>query len=1101
MRLVPVSLMLALACALAAAAPALAQDAPPVMQDAAPKTVADYRAEAKRRAEEAKARAKKQADEEDRMAQEASDADNRRWEEMRALNAERIRQFDEAVEDWVETAPKPPGTAESFIHLTYDNDTALGEGGEVVFFNRHNVPTHRVTFGADGKPTSEITLTQQGKVWETIGPQLADGANTWTASYARDPDGNEIITKAQVVRNSRVIAEYHFNQDGLPWMGERFDASETRIGGFYDPKFEPPPVTTGGPLTVPASFRLVTGVCPQCREKAARYNDLVNQANGILNQMRDQSKEHQSALPPAQGAIKARHQHLAGELAALTPQIEAARAAMLECEKICRPQTGSPEPAVAAGPPTPKLPAPDLTRPSLLPVAKLEIPASFCDEFERVAYMNEVHGPNARASLANVQTANAHVGKLNGLFTEYMRGEGGPGWAAIREEQAAYGPIAQAALDQSNAINALYPQILAVPIVPCPGKTRTAAGDPPPADLPDAPAKPATPLGDQPAVLPARTATGKKPCPPKPGRKPIVVGPNNKVGSGAQLQKKLGGMLVGGLLGAAGVGGGGGGGGGPQLYKCRIKDGEMTVFTHPSGLALKVGAKRGKGDTVNIFADIAKSPDKGTFQAAFLEKPDGGQVQAPSDAGPCDLWGEWELTVSWTKTTYVDGQVVSQESGGWSEGGLFSIPGTLSKVDAPSGMWKQMGFSSASHGARRAFMTFAVPPGGGPLTFVVHITQPKGDPVTTVPFVMTMAETAPGVFTFTEGEAEKDCPPAPVGSTVVAEAPAIPPASPPAPSPPAAPPPTYQPQRKPGPGEWVREFETLEEGRSFVDNTRLAEVGRRNAFREACERGDRAAAEQARGEVLDNLKARLSVIETAAVSGPDAEATRVMLQEERLEILEAIAAAETMACPGAASAPAGDPASPEDVLDDIGPQGVQTNPAFSTGTGASAPPKTPPPPPRYEPTTRAGGERWSPELPDRYRRLKGSKVDNLRKLEDLFETLHRTDDESANQLEEARKRCGAALPDRPETSWWNLRDRWRERLLLRLGLIDTSVVEGPESEQIRARLDAERISVKEMLDAVDALEEPRCPRPALPPGADEPAESILDSIEEVFVPA
>lgn len=178
-------------------------------------------------------------------------------------------------------------------------------------------------------------------------------------------------------------------------------------------------------------------------------------------------------------------------------------------------------------PPASKLPAPDLTRPSLLPVAALQPPASFCDEFARVAYMNEVYAPAARASLANARTATAHLGKLGDLFTDYMKNEGGPGWAAVREEQTAYGPVAADATAQSNALNALYSQVLAIPIVPCPDQQpRIATGDP-------GPASPA-PVSDGVGVIPARSPDGKRPCPPKQGRKPIVVGSNAKVGSGAR---------------------------------------------------------------------------------------------------------------------------------------------------------------------------------------------------------------------------------------------------------------------------------------------------------------------------------------------------------------------------------------------------------------------------------------------------------------------------------------------------------------------------------------------------------------------------------------
>lgn len=881
-------------------------------------------ADARAKSEAIRAEQRRVDAEQDANAQKEAEEANKRWEEMRARNAEQIKKFDDAIEDWLETADKPPGTVEDFVSSSYNEDTALGESARVVFYNRQDVPTHQVDFGPDGKPTGPITLTQQGKAWETIGPQLKDGAQ-WEPVYGRSPEGDVIIVSADIIKNGRVDTRFFFNEEGVPWKGERWsyegippgEPGITR-GGFYDPRLEPKPDTLGAGFDVPASHRLITGVCPQCREKADRYNELASRANGLLADMRVQSEEHKHHHRAAQLPIEQRYAHLKAELDALTPELEAARAAALECEKICRPPS--------------KLPAPDLTRPSLLPVAKLEPPASFCDEFARVAYMNEVYTPAAKASLANAQTAAAHLGKLGGMFTDYMKNEGGPGWAAVRAEQTAYGPIAQTATDDSNAINAMYQRVLAIPIVPCPDqKPRVATGDPAP--------PPVAPATEDVGVIPARMVEqatgGKKPCPPKGPRKPIVVGPNSKVGSGAQLSKKLGGMLVGGLLGAAGVGGGGGGGGGPQLYKCTLKDSKLTLFKHPSGLTLGIGAQRGKGDNVLITADIQKAPDKGTFQAALLEKPGTQQLQPPSEVGPCDLWGEWELTVSWTKTTTVDGKVVSQESGGWSEGGKFTLPGQLSKVDNADALWKRMGFSSASHGAQKAIMAFKVPPGGGPLTFTTWITQPKGDPVMAVPITVTMTETAPGVFTFTEGEAEIDCPEPPVTTTVSTTKPLDPPKTGVPTMPPSDPYIGMTPARI-----WNELPFDLSTLRSTID------AGDANP----CEFGYDAAIKR-----LADLRANLARARAGEGLG-DAERQDMDEMSKRLDQIEAELAAKKAAlaekpCPKTTEAapastsggfPTDDPASPESIMDDLEDEGTRSDPTFGSRPADPVPPKTPP---------------------------------------------------------------------------------------------------------------------------------------------------------------
>jgi hypothetical protein len=259
---------------------------------------------------------------------------------------------------------------------------------------------------------------------------------------------------------------------------------------------------------------------------------------------------------------------------------------------------------------------------------------------------------------------------------------------------------------------------------------------------------------------------------PRPGRAPITVGPNSKVGSGARLKAKAASTALGIVGGLVGGGGGGGGKGGPPLMRCRIKDAETTVFTHPeSGLAIRVGAKQ-VGDNVTVFAGIDNAPDAGTFQSTFLQDP-GGQVLAPADVGICDLWGEWSLTVSWTRSTYVDGELIKRESGGWAKEGLFSIPGVLSPVDQPDGLWRRLGFSNASHGARQVGAVFplsAAELAKSPLDFVVHVTRPSEDPVTTVPFVLRMRSTPAGI---TFEEVQEACDPRPLEPTVVAPRPVL----------------------------------------------------------------------------------------------------------------------------------------------------------------------------------------------------------------------------------------------------------------------------------------------------------------------------------------
>ena len=252
-----------------------------------------------------------------------------------------------------------------------------------------------------------------------------------------------------------------------------------------------------------------------------------------------------------------------------------------------------------------------------------------------------------------------------------------------------------------------------------------------------------------------RGGGARPPCPP--GRQPINVGPNNKVGSRARDNQRAANAVTGAVAGLLGGGGGGGGSDGPRLVRCRLGGRESTVFSDAAtGVALRVGARRTREGVV-VYAGIEESPDKGTFQTAFVENS-GGDRQAPSDVGACKLWGSWSLTVSWTRTTYVDGQEVSRESGGWRQQGAFAIPGVTSSGDRPDGLWRRLGFSNASNGAREIALTYRLSPAdlaAGPVTVVIHVTRPGGDPVTTVPFVLKMIE-GPTGFVFAQAQ-EGDC--------------------------------------------------------------------------------------------------------------------------------------------------------------------------------------------------------------------------------------------------------------------------------------------------------------------------------------------------------
>jgi hypothetical protein len=411
--------------------------------------------------------------------------------------------------------------------------------------------------------------------------------------------------------------------------------------------------------------------------------------------------------------------------------------------------TPAPAPAVAVpGTPPSRFAVP--ARPELPPEPAPVPNRLICTDLDRRSQI-ELLDAAIRAADLRLSAANAHMLALGKLSGEAATGDGSFSEVeAINAEARRYQELVHALKRAADAARIPRREAATRPLDPCPPSEQ-------PAEAVTTP-----PTGEKPG--PAPRPGGKKACLPggkRPGRAPISIGSNGKVGSGARAKKKvlstLGG-LAGGLLG--GGGGGGGGTGGPQLAKCRIKNSEKTVFTDPgTGISLRVGAKR-TGDTVVVFADVAKSPDSGTFQGGWVETPDGGTF-GPHRADICELWGEWSLTVSWTKTTYVDGQVVKRESGGYSKAGRFDLPGMVSTDAAPSGLWQRLGFSNASHGARSVALQYRIPAvelAAAPMRLLIHVTRPSRNPVDTQPFELVMTE-GPGGIAFGQAPAEEPCEP------------------------------------------------------------------------------------------------------------------------------------------------------------------------------------------------------------------------------------------------------------------------------------------------------------------------------------------------------
>ncbi len=219
---------------------------------------------------------------------------------------------------------------------------------------------------------------------------------------------------------------------------------------------------------------------------------------------------------------------------------------------------------------------------------------------------------------------------------------------------------------------------------------------------------------------------------------PIAVGAARMVGLGAHGEQASALREVG-LRGGvqAETPGQAQGGGSPPTIVCKVDEADMTVvLDRASGVAVRATARRNR-DTLTVFVQVAASADHGTFQAAWLQN--GAGRREARELAICGLWEGSDGRVDWTRPAWSDPRPAA---------GSATPAGATSSSEHPDGLWRRLGFSNASYGARAIALTFRMTPAeaaGSPVDLVVHITRPGDDPVTTVPLTMRLAEGPAGV--------------------------------------------------------------------------------------------------------------------------------------------------------------------------------------------------------------------------------------------------------------------------------------------------------------------------------------------------------------------
>jgi|GEM_PF-4677735 len=239
---------------------------------------------------------------------------------------------------------------------------------------------------------------------------------------------------------------------------------------------------------------------------------------------------------------------------------------------------------------------------------------------------------------------------------------------------------------------------------------------------------------------------------------PIEIGPRSEVGTksvGKKVLEGAAGKALGGLLG------GGGSRGSSRSSEPKTKrdptrkDDPISAINAETGAGIGVRTKW-TDDGLLVSTNIDESDDRGTFHYVYLVDENGREL-APSNIEIYKIWRKTTLTVSWTRSEYVDGALVSQTSGGWTESwtddlGLFTRGDDSSGEQAP-GIWQMAGYGRAHAGLRRIGATFALTPEEfaalGKVHLIVHITRPSQDPVITAPFAMSVAMDPAGGMSLT----------------------------------------------------------------------------------------------------------------------------------------------------------------------------------------------------------------------------------------------------------------------------------------------------------------------------------------------------------------
>jgi hypothetical protein len=242
--------------------------------------------------------------------------------------------------------------------------------------------------------------------------------------------------------------------------------------------------------------------------------------------------------------------------------------------------------------------------------------------------------------------------------------------------------------------------------------------------------------------------------------KPIKVASASDVAS--SKVKGFGKGLMGSVIGQASGGMIGVGGGGKEVK-------EPKLAKKPKYPKTDIKSKDGKSKlelsgavedgTLKLAQRIKKSPRSGAPHLMALQDRK-CRLILPARIFVYELWVTWTLEVNWTKSYYQDGQLVSQEHGGWTDS-WTDLLARYSGVMFLPGIWEDFG-GKPFKGVRSVIAEFELPKGEKfnpeDWSFITHITRKApGGGIITAPIVTNMTRNEDGTLSFKEGELKCGC--------------------------------------------------------------------------------------------------------------------------------------------------------------------------------------------------------------------------------------------------------------------------------------------------------------------------------------------------------